>query len=83
MLRSCQIPVKFRTQVFFLPSLFKPNLVHFNSKEDVPAVGFICRSDKQQGGAHIAEADTQTRARVHTQRTLTWLATEHWFNSAT
>lgn len=56
-------------------------MVHSNTKEDVAAVGSVCRSDKQQGGAHVAEADTQTHVHAHIQKTLTWLTTEHWFNS--
>lgn len=81
MLRSCQIPVKFRTQFFFHPSLFKPNPVHSNTEEDVAAVGCVCKSDKQQHGARVAEADTQIHAHAHTQRTLTWITVEHWLNS--
>jgi len=57
--------VKSRTQVFFLPSLSKPNLVHPNTKGDVASVGSICSSDKQQGGAHVAEADTHTHMYKH------------------
>lgn len=81
MLTSCQIPVKFRTHFFSHPSLFKPNAVHSNTEEDVAALGCVCKSDKQQHGTRVAEADTRTHAHAYTQRTLTWLTVELWLNS--
>lgn len=81
MLRSCQFPVKFRTQGSFLPSLFTSNPVHFSTEEEVAVYEFFPKSDKQQIGAHTAEADTQTRAHAHTERTSAWLVTEHSVNS--
>lgn len=71
MLMSCQFPVKFRTQGFFFLLVYlheiQSTLAPF-LEEEVTVDGSFSKSDKQQIGAHTAEANTQTRACTHREK---------------